>query len=201
MASTDLAPYAASSLKERMIQVILEREDVGFLRWTPKGIYEQAQIGNPDLYPEHLPNGSLDHYSSPEFMDELSQYRQHRYLSRLPAHMMADTIARRIIDLAYPLLISKLEKAALGQGLLDDREVRMLLKDAIGMTVAAGENLRQPATGAKGEKKDKPGMTLEEAEVLMSKLSQDRREVVARLIANQLLENVNTSGADVVDIG
>jgi hypothetical protein len=203
MGSTELdrlGSHAYNSLKERFITRILEREDVGYIRWTPRAIYDQIAKDHPHLYPEDPPAGMLAQFMSDEFTEELAKYRQHRRMSQLPSRMLADTIGRRIIDLAYPLIESKLHSLSVDGGILDFREIRMILKDAIAFTNANEDAM----TGKDPRKKEQEGekqtgLSFDDAIKLMARATGDRREVMAKVLAQELMAMANQANAETIE--
>jgi len=144
-----------------------------------------VQLRHPELYPVSPPRGFLDFATDPAFLEELATMRLHRRMSQLPARMMADTLARRIIDMTAPLIFTKLEEANRGISGLEFREARMLLKDAIAF-MEHNEQTGGLAPKAKDDETD-TSISFEEAKKLLAKASPERRKVIAQVIADQLV--------------
>lgn len=196
-ADVELAPYALESLEERMITRILEREDEGYVRWTPRAIYEQLAIDNPALYPPEPPRGLLDRFLSPAFADKLAARRLQRRVSQLPAAMLADSIGRRLVDLTVPILFDGLD-----QGDVSISEARKILKDALTYIKSNEEFIRGPEESTEKEQESSAGISFEEAMKLIGVAAPDRKEVIARFLAAQLVnaaEMMNAEEAEVVD--
>jgi hypothetical protein len=197
MASTEVTAYAAKSFKERFITAILEREDVGYTRWTPAAVYAIVRERHPDLYPESPPIGWLNEYASPDFMEELAKYRLQRRLSQLPVAMLSDTIGRRILDLAFPVLVHRLDRNPAELMLMDTGELRKLIKDAIGF-LSANET-RGGLAGKKSEDEEKTGLDYNQAIALMARVSPDRREIIAKALAAEFMAAASQE-AQVIDV-
>jgi hypothetical protein len=189
-------PYAAKSLKERMISVILEREDVGYVRWTPAGIYACVATKFPDLYPEDVSSSVLAPFHGEEFMEELEKRRFQRRVSQLPAHMLADSIGRLIIDKVTPLIFGKLDAALAGVGTFDIKEARALLKDSLA-SISANQG---QMTGSKSQDDSKGGITIDDARRLLATVSPDRRQAIANAIAMELMQQVSIEAENPIDV-
>jgi hypothetical protein len=199
MPGTDLLPYAAKSLKERMITRILEREDEGHLRWTPSGIYEQIALQNTEMYPAEISSAVLKPFHSDEFMAELAERRYQRYISQLPGTMLANRIGRRIVDMVTPIIFSKLATANAIPEILDMREARMLLKDALSHIGESDAALAGGNKKGKAEEEDKPGLNFADAQKLLAATTGDRQEVIARAMVNELLAQARSLAAETID--
>lgn len=199
--SEELLPYAASSLEERMITRILEREDEGYIRWEPRAIYEQVQAKHPELYPEHPPRGLLQRFSTEEFAVELATRRSHRYMNRLPAVMLQDTIGRRMVDMLCPIIFNGL---ASENNVISMSEARKYLKDALSYVSKTEEVLRPQQTGGSANDDDADnGLNVAEAMKLIAVAGPDRKEAIAKYIAMQLMgaaEALMAEDVEVVDV-
>jgi len=203
MGSTELEPapsYAAQSLKERMIQRILEREDLGFTRWTPVALYDDLSVERPDLYPPGASAGLLAPFYSQDFMDELEDRRFQRRISQLPAHMLADSLGRRLLDCVVPLLFGTLDKAGKGEDLFDKRELRMLLKDSLALIERSEVAMAGGRTG--GSLKDQPadGVTFEEARQLLARVRPERRQAIANRMGVELMRMLLADADEPIDV-
>lgn len=196
-----LSAYALDSLEERMITRILEREDEGYIRWEPRAIYEQVQAKSPDLYPQAPPRAIMARFYGEDFAAELATRRSHRYMNRLPAAMLQDTIGRRIVDLLCPIIFNGLENPTEE---LTMSEARKYLKDALSYVSKVDEILRPAkSSGGSDDSDDDGSLNVEEAMKLIAVAGPERKEAIAKYIAMQLMgaaETLMAEEAQTVDI-
>ena len=179
-------PFAAKSLKDKMITAILEWEEEGHMHWTPSGMYARVAAKHPDLYPPEVDPSVLVPYGQEAFLEEVALARKHRFASRLPAYLLADTLYRRVIDLVSPILFTKLNAVADGEegASIDMREARMLLKDAllgikeVQEALVAGQG--KGKGGASSEKSKTADIDWDDAMALIAQSPPERREIIAK---------------------
>lgn len=207
----ELAPYAVRSLPERMATRILEREELGYTRWTPQVVYAEVQKQYPDLYPAFLPENMLEDYRGEDFIMKLAKLREQRMASRLPGYVLADVVGRRIIDLGIQVAIPILEEAVYALAHPEEEkkcpvalsEVRLWMKDALTYVNTAEDKLRETLGQGKEQGKEKPTVTREDMIEMAAGFDDDRVDSMAALIGQNFKLEVMKRRADratVVDV-
>jgi hypothetical protein len=193
-AGSELTPYAYESLEERMITRILEREDEGYIRWTPAGIYEQLAAAKPDLYPERPPRGMLDRFMTQAFTDQLAARRSHRRASQLPAAMLQDTIGRRLVDLYVPVLYKNPEHVSVA-------EARKILKDALHYVSEVDSYIRPPEDGGKkDENGETEGLSFADAMNLIKLAAPEEKQAIAKYLVSQIMVAAESEEIEIAEL-
>lgn len=206
----ELAPYAVRSLPERMATRILEREELGYTRWTPQVVYAEVQKQYPDIFPVVIPDHMLEYYGSDDFTMKLAKLREQRMASRLPGYVLADVVGRRIIDLGIQVAIPILEEAVEVLAHPEEgkkcpvalSEVRLWMKDALTYVSTAEDKLKATLGQGKDQGESKPTVTREDMIELAAGFDDDRVDSMAALIGQNFKMEVlkrRSERATVVD--